>query len=499
MKIAIKRQACAYSLMVSCLLAVTGCASVLEPERSANPASSRTTKASTQDSDGAELTAALGVLAREPVEAGQVAGLSVAVVQGTDTLLLADYGLADLELGAPMPDNAVHEIGSVTKQFTAAAILQLAEAGKLGLNDELTKHLPDFPTHGHRITIRHLLNHTSGIPDFSGLPTFRPLASQPIPYDEVGDTVVDLIAPELFDFPPGSRQIYNNSNSFLLGLVIEKVSGRSWEDYIEQEIFAALGMRRSHYCHFREVIEDRVHGYSTRPDGTFLRAAHLDHRWTYAAGSLCSSTGDLITWLRALHGGHVLGEAAYREMITPDTLEHGHPLRYAKNLAVMDDTSGHRWIGHGNNNPGFRSEVRYYPDHDLYVVVLMNTRGVPRPQEIASALALQVLGPATPTPTVEYRGDLDQLTGRYSGLARYGRTLAIEIERDGDGLTMRMNDDKSGKPLRYLGGGLWEACCYSPVGSEHLRFVVEPGSAHAASLYVDSSYEHPVLEREAAR
>lgn len=451
--------------------------------------------AGSMDSDRAELVRALDTIARAPVEAGQLAGLSVAVVQGTEVLLMADYGLADLELRAPMPQDAVYEIASATKQFAAVAVLQLAEAGKLDIDDGLTDYLPGFPTHGHKITLRHLLNHTSGIRDFVGLPAFEALKTQAISYDRVGETVLSLIANEPLDFRPGSRMIYSNSNVFLLALITEQISGLPWDDYIEQEIFVPLGMQHSHYCQFRKVIPGRAHGYATRPDGTFLRAAHLDHRWTKGGGSLCASTGDLVTWLRALHGGQVLGAAAYRELITPDTLEHGHPLRYAKKLAVMDDPSGHRWIGHGGNNPGFRSELRYYPEHDLHVVVLMNTIGVPDPQEMATALALQVLGPATSTPTVEYRDDLDRLTGRYSGRARFG-TLSVEITRDGDGLAMRINDDESGKPLRHLGEGLWEACCYSPMGSHRLRFVVEPGSAQAATLYVDSGYGHFMLEHE---
>lgn len=489
---------CSSHLALATLAAVlSACATSPAQVQPANAVSSIITEEGAQNTARAELTAALEAIARKPVEAGQVAGLSVAVVQGTDTLLLADYGLADLELGAPMPDDAVYEIASTTKQFAAAAILKLAEAGKLGLDDEVTKHLPDLTTHGHRVTIRHLLNHTSGIPDFSNMPAFWPLETQAVSYDEVGDTVLKLIGAEPFDFPPGSKMIYNNSNAFLLGLITEKVTGVDWDDYIEKEMFAPLGMKRSHYCHFRKVIADRAHGYSTRPDGTFLRAAHLDHRWTYAGGSLCSSVGDLVTWLRALHGGRVIGEAAYREMITPETLRYGNQLRYGMATFVMDDPEGHRWIGHGGNNPGFRSEMRYYRDHDLYIVVLMNTAGVPRPQEMANALALRVLGPGAVSPTVVYPGDLDQLTGRYTGLQRFGTTLAVQIMRNGEGLTVRKDDDSDAKPLRYVGEGLWEVCCYSPLGREHLRFELEK-NGRATELHLDIGHGYYVLERKNA-
>ena len=224
-------------------------------------------------------------------------GIVAAVVKGNDTLLLRSYGKADVEWDVPMPLDAMFEIGSVTKQFTAVALLQLRDQGKLSLDDDITRWLPDFDTRGHTVTLRHLLDHTSGIADFTETREFGSLSTN-IRFPR--DSAYALLQRQSPQFEPGAAQIYNNSGFWLLGLVIERASGMTYEDYIEEHLFAPLGMTRSMYCHSEENIPRRAHGYFVSRDRLIRRAWTVAHTWPFAAGSLCSTAGDMVTWLRAL-------------------------------------------------------------------------------------------------------------------------------------------------------------------------------------------------------
>ena len=234
--------------------------------------------------DRAALVAALDSAARAHAEQEMVAGVSVAVVQGADTLLMAGYGSADLEWGVPTPPDggASYEIGSVTKQFTAAAILLLAERGDLDLDADASTYVPEFDFKGRSVPLRRLLDHTSGIKGYTEMPVFGELAMMDLPRD----TLVTLVESEPFEFEPGTAAIYNNSAYFLLGLVIEAVSGQSYEDFVAENLFGPLGMEDSYYCSESAIRQDRAHGYDGTPDG-LIRKRYLDHTWPYAAGSSC--------------------------------------------------------------------------------------------------------------------------------------------------------------------------------------------------------------------
>src|SRR5262245_41018876 len=199
--------------------------------------------------DRAALVQKLDSIAGSGVLESRAAGIVAAVIRGNDTLLLKGYGKADIEWNIPMPADAMFEIGSVTKQFTAVAILQLRDEGKLSLDDEITKWLPDFDTRGNQLTLRRLLDHTSGIKGITEMPEFGVLSTNSrFPRD----SAYALIRRYPFEFPTGTAQIYNNSAFWLLGLVVEKASGGTYEDYIEKKIFAPLGMTRSSYCNIGE-------------------------------------------------------------------------------------------------------------------------------------------------------------------------------------------------------------------------------------------------------
>lgn len=429
-----------------------------------------------------ELIAQLDSLAGAPVEEGRAVGIFAAVVQGTDTLLLRGYGRADIELDVPTPDRAVYEIGSVTKQFTAAAILQLRDEGRLDLDDDVTKYLPDYPTAGHRLPVRRLLDHTSGIKGYTEIPAFQTLRVRRLPRD----SAVALFSAVPFEFAPGEAMIYNNSAYFLLGLIIEKVSGLSYEDYVEQRLFAPTGMKNSLYCSNTKVVERRAHGYQWDGEG-FRRADYIDHTWPYAAGSLCSTAGDLVAWLSALHGGRLLSERSYAEMTTPARLNDGTELRYAMGLSLSMDPRGARLIGHGGGIPGFVSEARWYPDADLKVVVLMNSAGPVSPAALASELASVIIPPVRREARA-FTGDAAPLLGLYMGPSR-GRQMGIEVTQAADGgIAISVN----GAPARNL---VWVDGVTFRDGNAIVTFEQRGAHGPAAVLRYDTGGGHYVLQR----
>ena len=420
---------------------------------------------SAQTLDRDAVVRAIDSIVNEPIEAGQIAGASVAVVWGPDTVLLKAYGYADLEYHVPTPERAIYEIGSVTKQFTAVAILQLVAAGSLDLDAVFTEYLPDYPADGHGVTVRRLMDHTSGIKGYTEMEGFGAIATRNLPKD----SLVAMFSAAPLDFPPGEALIYNNSAYFLLGLIVEAVSGETYEDYVRQHIFEPASMTDSRYCSENEIIQRRAHGYDASPDG-LVRKGYIDHTWPYAAGSLCSTAWDLVAWNQALHGdgggGHLLGNRSYGEMITPGALNDGTPLRYAKGLSVFE-SGGFRVIAHGGGIPGFLSQVTYYPDEDLSVIVLVNTAGPPGPGVLATEIVTLLLGEPAELQAVPYSGNSEVLKGTYRGAGR-GSELVVTIDSDSNGLTAAFGEGEP-TPLQYVDGLTFGR------GNTRLTFVMEPG------------------------
>jgi CubicO group peptidase (beta-lactamase class C family) len=396
--------------------------------------------AAAAQSNRAALVKQLDSLAGSGVLENRAVGIAAAVVRGNDTLLLKGYGKADVEWNVPMPADAVFEIGSVTKQFTAVAILQLRDEGKLSLDDDVKKWFPDFDTRGNKLTLRRLLDHTSGIKGLTEMPEFGNLVTNSrFPRD----SAYALIKRYPFEFPTGEAEIYNNSAFWLLGIVVEKASGMTYEDYVEKKLFEPLGMKRSSYCNGAENVERRAHGYGMQ-NGIIRRAPTNVHTWPFSAGSLCSTAGDLVTWLKALHGGKVLSQKSYVEMTTPSKLNDGTPLRYNMGLAIGKDIRGLNYIGHGGTIAGFVSEAGWYPDAQAAIVVLMNSGGGIDPGAVAGELAAELLPWTRPT-LKAFVGDATPIVGRYAGPSR-GREMVIEVTQTAQGLAVSAN----GSPARPL-------------------------------------------------
>ena len=315
--------------------------------------------------------------AKELAKPGAV-GLSVAVARGDRVIHEKGYGKADLELGVPATDANVFRIASVTKQFTAAAIVRLAEQGKLALDDDITKHI-DYPTHDRTITIRHLLTHTSGIKNYTDVPGFFETVSHDLPPERVLDPVRDLP----LDFEPGTKWSYSNTNYHLLGMIIEKVTGVPYARHVQEELFTPLNLRRTRYDVATDIISGRARGYGVI-NGAPVNASYLSMTIPYAAGGLLSSAGDLARWQIALRDGKVVSKESYRQMTTPAKLSDGSSAPYGFGL-FMSDVDGHPNLMHEGGIPGFNAILVYFTNEQLTIAVISNS-----PAASAGLLAAQI-------------------------------------------------------------------------------------------------------------
>ena len=323
------------------------------------------------------------------------------VARGSQVLFSKGYGEANLELDVPNSPNTKFRLGSVTKQFTAASILLLEERGKLSVSDPVKKYLPDAPAAWDKITIFHVLTHTSGIPNFTSFPDYPKL-------ERYATTPAELVArfrDKPLDFEPGERWNYSNSGYVLLSYLIEKITGDSYEKFVRENIFTPLGMKDSGYDSNSTVILHRASGYVYGKNG-FENAGFVHMSVPQGAGALYSTTEDLLKWEQGLFGGKVLQAASLEKMTKPFKND------YAFGLQV-DTTGGHKVIEHGGGIEGFNTELEYYPEDKLTVVVLGNVNGA-APGEIAKKLAALARGE-----TVKLQSERKETTVDPKVLSRY--------------------------------------------------------------------------------
>jgi D-alanyl-D-alanine carboxypeptidase len=323
-------------------------------------------------------------------------GAAVLVARGDTVLFRAARGLADVDGRVALRPDAVFRIGSVTKQFTAAGLLTLVDAGRVRLDDPLSKYIEDYPG-GDRITLLQLLNHTSGVKDYSGLPRFVDVT---IRNDTTTKQLVDLIKTQPAEFAPGSRWAYNNSGYVLIGAVIEAVSGQPWHAYLDQALFKPLGMHHTGYGHDPKFAMQQVRGYSFSA-GKIVPPRPLSMTQPHAAGSLVSNVDDLLTWSRALHEGRVLKTAAYTQMVTPvgKAADAGIGYGFGMFNGLVRKTNAFQ---HGGRIFGFVASLTYLPQHGVSVIVLENS-DTPLGSDNAESLSRKLAAMAAGDPYPELR------------------------------------------------------------------------------------------------
>ena len=393
---------------------------------------------------------------------------SVLVVQKGKTIYQKSFGMADREWSIPNTNQTKYRIGSVTKQFAAASIMQLYEKGKLQLDDKLSKYFPDYPK-GDSVTIHMLLNHTSGIKNYTSIPEFRTKAILPLSHD----SMIAIFKNKPYDFSPGSQWNYSNSGYYLLGVIVEKVSGKKFSTYLQQEVINKAGLKNTSMDRLDSVLAYRAKGYSKSRTGGFNQAILISMEGPFSAGAMFSTLEDLVAWTKALHENKILSPSSTIKMMTPYKNNYGYGLD-------IDSLKTHKRVWHNGSIPGFLSHLAYYPADDLFVAAISNNEM--NADRVGTAMASIALGMPVSIPYIPKEVKIDPaILDRYTG--NYMATNPIEIVKkdnklfrrvktgpeielkpesstrffyaDGSDRFIEFETDKSGQPVKawFLSGG----------------------------------------------
>ena len=348
-------------------------------------------------------------VAAETLRDGLVPGLSIAIARGPDIVLEKSYGRADIENDVPASNQTIYRIASVTKQFTAAAILGLVEQGRVDLDKDITTYIPEFHGHNTRISVRQLLNHTSGTQNLTDLAAFWSKSRLDLSDVEV----LQLFQDEPRNFQPGGNFLYNNTGFYLLAMVIERVTGESYNQYLKRSIFTPLGLRSTAACDGTRIVPHRAHGYAVEK-GQLQNEAFGSDVLPKGGGNLCSTAHDLVLWAHALAAGKVVSPQSYSLMTTPGRLRDGREIAYGFGL-FLSTLEGRPEIFHGGDFGSFTAFLAWYPTENLTVAVLQNSGSAPAfDGYLGRRIARRVL--QWPDPGAGPAGDrhtLDRYVGSY--------------------------------------------------------------------------------------
>jgi CubicO group peptidase (beta-lactamase class C family) len=330
---------------------------------------------------------------------------SILVAQNGQPVVSQGYGMANVELAAPNTPQTVFRLGSITKQFTAMAVMILQERGKLRVSEPACRYLTDCPPAWQPLTIRHLLTHTSGIPNYTNFPDFARTAVLPTSAAEM----VGMLKDKPLEFVPGEKFAYSNSGYYLLGLIVERASGQPYADFLQASIFTPLAMKQTGYDNPSRIIRNRAAGY-TRQAGETVNAAYMDMTIPFAAGALYSTTEDLLRWDQALYTDTLVSQESREEMFTPDKGGYG----YGWTIGRRFDRQA---IAHGGGIYGFATELVRFPADRVTVIVLSNVEGA-SVGTMANDLAAIVFGAPYKIPKARKAitvdpGILDRYIGHY--------------------------------------------------------------------------------------
>lgn len=341
---------------------------------------------------------------RDYIRRHRIPSAAIVVVKDGRVVKAAGYGTANLETGTPASERTVYEIGSISKQFAAEAVMLLVEEGKVGLDDPLTKHVRGTPAAWAGITIRQLLTHTSGLPDWEALG----LLSYHREY--TAQEYIDLIASHPLDFAPGTRWSYTNSAFPLLGFVVEGASGEPFERFVTERVFAPAGMVATRFKHAEQVVPNRSGGYIERGD-TLFNGEPLRPGVIAPNGGIMSTATDMGKWLSALTEGRIVQPATLERMTAPGHTSDGQP--FNGGIAwFVDRFRGHRVLLHnGSTIGGYSSVVYWWPDDRLGVVALMNIDHWNAVNVLATRVA-SFYGPALAAGALPERADPDTALAR---------------------------------------------------------------------------------------
>jgi CubicO group peptidase (beta-lactamase class C family) len=400
---------------------------------------------------------------------GAAPGCAVNLLRDDKSLYAKGYGLASLELGVPISPRSIFDLGSTSKQFTAMSVLLLAQDGKLSLDDDIRKFIPELPDLGARVTLRHLLTHTSGWRDYVDLMVLQGWDDRDHSVDR--DALDPLRRQRALNFAPGTDWRYSNTGYFLMSLVVRRASGKSLADFARERIFEPLGMRETHYLtDSREVIPNKATAYSPAPGGKY--AIDMSDWEQIGDGGIQSSVEELARWDANFTSGTVGGRALLEQLQTPATLANGTPLQYALGLTV-DRYRGLPRISHGGAWGGFRAMTMRFPAQRLSVLLTCN-RADANTMLLATNVANVFLPAAAPAPTLAgsgrpgpaAAGDAARFAGMYLGQS--GEIALFSARGD----TLFVGAAPRATALVPLGAGRFR----NPVNQNEQQFAVDRGS-----------------------
>jgi D-alanyl-D-alanine carboxypeptidase len=409
-------------------------------------------------------------------------GAAVIITQGGRTIYARGRGLANVEARTPISPDTVFRLGSITKQFTSSVIMQLVQEGRIGLDDPLSRFLPDYPQSGASATVRQLLNHTSGVQSYTGIPGFMGSdanTNRPYTTAQMVDLFRDLPSPTR----PGEAWNYNNSGYVLLGAIIEQVTGKAWHEAVAERITRPLGLTTIRYGVGEERIPNMARGY-TRDDDVVRLARPIHMSVPHAAGALTGTVRDLAGWAQALHHGRVVSAQSYAQMVQPAALPEGRTHPYGFGLG-LGDLRGRATVGHGGGIFGFGTASTYVPSEDLFVAVFTNsdTHDI-APDVTMNRLAALALGDPYPefTAVALDMAAVEPLTGLYriDGATAERRFFA----RDGKLYTQRA--DGPPQEVFSAGGGRF---FYGPASLTWFQIRPAADGAHVMEMHQEGAQQ----------
>lgn len=407
-----------------------------------------------------------------------IPGMSVVVMLGGRIVHAKGFGLADVASGLKAEARTVYPMGSIAKQFTAAAVLKLAADGSLALADPVAKHVPEYWPQGREATLEHLLRHTSGVREFFSIPAAAKLIDDP---RGTMDDVMALVAREPLVFPAGSRWSYSNSGYHLAARAIEKVSGVPYERYLDAAFFRPLDLRSLHHCKSAPVPPREATGYGRRR-GAIVVAPWENMNTARGDGGLCGNAIDLVRWTRLLARGDAIAPATVERMTAPTTTTEGWTAPYGMGLSLLPLDSRPR-ISHGGLIGGFSAAAAHYPSDDLTIAVLTNLALVPA-AAIERDIARAVLGlPARRLQDLPVPPEMrDRIVGRWEiGIPGF----VIDIAPAGDRLRVQMPLPGWSGELRYQGVGR-----FASTRAPDVEYVLAADGATADSIVIGMADVH---------
>ena len=348
-------------------------------------------------------------------------GYAILIAKNDQVIYRKAYGYANLELDVKLEPEHIFRIGSITKQFTACAILKLEEEGKLSLQDDITKFIADYPTHGHKITIEHLLTHTSGIKSYTSMMTWDAEVRKK---DFTPIQLIDYFKKEPMDFAPGEKILYNNSGYIILGYIIEKASGKTYEEYLKETFFTPLGMINTSYEKTSLILKNRASGYQKKGE-EFENADFLSMTQPYAAGSLLSTVDDLFKWYSAIMNDKVISKENRMKAHSSYILNNKKPTGYGYGWS-LGNIQGSPMIEHGGGINGFLTASLWLPEEKVFVAIFSNCTGNP-PESTAIKLAAAAIGKSFNQQEIKIEKEkLEEYVGVYESVEKETRTIVVE-------------------------------------------------------------------------